>query len=166
MTEIGEIKRANEINYKGKRNLFIWSACSNCGKERWVHSVGGKPTNLRCLQCGRKNLNLKSGRFVNSQGYVRIYIDPNDFFASMRTKDGYILEHRLVMAKHLGRCLHSWEIIHHLNGIKDDNRIENLQLVTEDRHKQITILENKIRKLIKVQDELKKEIRLLKKEKL
>lgn len=45
--------------------------------------------------------------------------------------------------------MHSWELIHHANGIKDDNRLENLQLITDDRHKQITVLENRIKFLEK-----------------
>jgi len=80
----------------------------------------------------------------------------------MANKQGYVSEHRLVIAKSLGRLLHRWEIIHHKNKIKDDNRYENLQLVTDDRHKQITILENRIAKLEKDNHQLRGEIRLIK----
>jgi transposase-like protein len=66
-------------------------------------------------------------------GYRAILVYPDDPLASMRGMNGYVLEHRLVMARHLGRPLTRSETVHHINGDKMDNRLENLQL-RQGRH--------------------------------
>ena len=89
---------------------------------------GGKSPTIQ--KTGADSPFWRGGRYVDKNGYVwlRIGDHPNS------TKDGRILEHRLVMSNHLGRPLWAWEAVHHRNAIRHDNRIENLELVLTGRH--------------------------------
>ncbi len=77
---------------------------------------------------GDKCVNWKGGRVKNSSGYIMIYSPEHPSCDSHR----YVQEHRLIMEKYLGRHLKREEVIHHINEIRDDNRIENLYLFSND----------------------------------
>ncbi len=78
---------------------------------------------------GEKHGSYKGGRHVTNSGYIEVLLDPSDPMARfMRNRIGYVLEHRLVLARALGRPLARYETVHHINGDKQDNRLENLQL--------------------------------------
>ena len=57
MAELGDIKSARELGRSSTyRNTYkyIWHACVNCGEEKWVPIVGGKPKSDRCFNCGSR----------------------------------------------------------------------------------------------------------------
>jgi len=75
-----------------------------------------------------KNPHWKGGRRLREDGYIEVRVN---------TKRHYQLEHRLVAAIKVGRKLKSTEDVHHLNGIKTDNRSENLLVLSKVEHSKL-----------------------------
>lgn len=159
MPRIGEVRKAKQLGYRSSYK-YSWQACEICGKERWVQLHSSRPKKRVCHSCslkftrqilkGKDSPSWKGGRKKKTgTNYIQIKLQPDDFFYPMTDNNGYVLEHRLVVAKAIGRNLHRWEIVHHREGFaKDDNRYpKTLQLTSEDGHNQITILGERIRYL-------------------
>src|SRR5207247_1258012 len=73
------------------------------------------------------------GRVRMRAGYMGVSLQPDDSLYCMAQKrddevGAYALEHRVVVARALGRPLEPYEDVHHKNGIRDDNRLDNLEL--------------------------------------
>lgn len=73
---------------------------------------------------GDKNPRWNGGRRSDKDGYIIVFCPDHPY----RDGDNYVREHRLIMEQSLKRFLHPTEVIHHINGVKDDNRVENLML--------------------------------------
>lgn len=76
-------------------------------------------------QFGEDNPNYKDGKKITDQGYVQLLVGREH---PMAGRGGYVLEHRYVMSEYLERPLRRCEVVHHINGNRKDNRIENLEL--------------------------------------
>lgn len=159
MPNIGETARGIDVGLN-TLNKCIWATCVDCGKERWV--MIRNPPIKRCQLCsrivngtkrGKASSGWKGGRHKSSSGYIHVMIQPDDPYYPMVDKRRYVAEHRIVMARHLGRCLLKNELIHHINGVRDDNRLENLELISPANHL--------LYKQMCTDCELRKEIRLL-----
>lgn len=103
-----------KMSKKHKKNL----SKSHIGQKSW--NKGKKFIQIS----GNKHWNWKGGKYKDSEdGYI--YIKSNNKFCDKR---GYMLEHRLICINHIGNNFKNKYDVHHINKIKDDNRINNLMV--------------------------------------
>jgi len=128
------------------RTRFCSRSCAGLGKkrlpyvycERCKHEVGSSQrARLHQSKTGiifcSKTCQVeywKGHGTVNKSGYIEVY-SPGHPCATQRNR---VLQHRLVMEKIVGRYLHPDEIVHHKNGVKTDNKPENLELLVRRTH--------------------------------
>ena len=105
--------------------------CKKCNVDRWAELLSG-PKNT-----GEAHRLWKGGRHESKDGYVFIMVKDHP----CADKSGYVLENRLIMEAMIGRYLTKEETVHHKNGIRNDNRPENLELYSGRHGKGQSILE-------------------------
>lgn len=108
--------RNSKTRHTFKKGYTPWNKGKNLSKE-----TRKKMSESRT---GEKHPNWKGGKQFDKRGYV--YLMKKDHPSCVNGK--YIAEHRYVMEQHVGRLLTKEEVVHHINGIVDDNCIENLKL--------------------------------------
>ena len=116
-----------------KRGIVMWDCKCRCGNRH--RAISGNIRSGRAKSCGCRQLlgigdwnknkyRSHFGKYIDNYGYVKIKCrcHPNS------KKNGYVSEHVFIMSKCLNRAIGKGESIHHKNGIRDDNRIANLEL--------------------------------------
>ena len=152
---VGDLATAKSLGKMG-RAIRIWESCPKCGYERWVKRNARGTCCQSCMTpptyYGAENNRWNETKKTITKSGIRVYVTPSHPFFLMAhrcAKYGYaILEHRLVMATHLNRCLESWEVVHHIDGDNCNNSLENLVLLpNQAMHTAYTLLQVAMRNL-------------------
>lgn len=129
------------VSKYGKTYLFREKICDMCNENFLPWRKSAKYCSDKCRSdyfSGKNGPTWNGGKTKNKQGYVMVLRKDHPFAQKPNFR---ISEHRLEMEKKIGRYLKKEEHVHHLNGIKDDNRIENLVLITKSEHSSIHMKE-------------------------
>ena len=140
---------------KDKRSKFCSTSCSTIFNNiNGITGMKGKKHSNKTIDemCENRQGQHKGNKFgwkhgkIKCNGYWLIYKPNHPKANSMGS--GYVRQNRLIMEEFLGRYLTNDEIVHHINGIKDDDRIENLVVMTNEEHLSIhhkEFVKNRIR---------------------
>lgn len=135
-----ELKSVNDIaNILGVTSTIITRRLKRFGIATRSHKEANRISNS-----GEKSKRWNGGKTTHSEGYILVRSKEHPSADSR----GYVYEHRLVLEKHLGRYLRKDEHVHHKNGVKNDNRLENLEILTNSEHSTLHIKEKHKNKYI------------------
>jgi hypothetical protein len=129
----------------GAQNKMRWHCVCACGRKKQVFGDtlrSGRSKSCGCLTVesarsrgGKSSPCWKGGKWKTKDGYIRLRLGIGT------SPQPTALEHRIVMEKHLGRNILETETVHHKNGVRHDNRIENLELRVGSHKEGLTIKE-------------------------
>lgn len=128
--DCGEVRRSRRNKHLLEKSEH---PCRKCSNKRNGIKKRGRPS----WNSGKKYsiAPVEKTSYINSSGYVEVWCGRGE--GSRGRKDGYRLQHHLVIEEKIGRPLKKGEIVHHINGIKIDNRPENLWLFDSvSKHRQ------------------------------